>query len=327
MGLYYNPPPPHIGAAQPLEPKKLTPPSGPAANNPPFSGGARALQEIFNSWFVSAPLLEPRKLRAPSPPAADNPPFNGGARALQEILNSWFVPAQPIESRKLKSPPSTDNPPFNGGARVRQEILNSWVLPAPQLEPRKLSQPPSQTPDNPPFNGGSRVLQAIFNSWFIPAPQLEARKVSPPPSQTPDNPPFNGGARSRQEILNSWFAPVTSIVLPRPFVPAQPVQAAVPPSRVPDAIYQSWIASALLAQTGRKLSPPISGPTPDNPPFNGGARARQEILNSWFIPLAGNAFIARKFTIPAGGGSSPTYTQLERGIRGTIRGVAMGVYR
>lgn len=326
MGLYYNPPSPHIGAAQPLEPKKLTPPNGPTADNPPFNGGARALQEILNSWFVPAPLLELRKLRPPSQQTADNPPFNGGARVRQEILNSWSAPSWGLEQRKLSPPAPTDNPPFNGGARVRQEILNSWFAPSWGIEPKRFN-PPSQTPDNPPFNGGARSRQEILNSWFIPSVGLELRKFQPVSGPTPDSPPLNGGARSRQEILNSWFSPAAAIDLRRPFVPAQPAQVAVPPSLVPDAIYQSWNVAVLAAQTGRKLTPPISGPTPDNPPLNGGARARQEILNSWFIPVAGNAFIVRVFTIPAAGGSSPTYPQLERGIRGTIRGVAMGVYR
>ncbi len=59
MGLYYQPPLTFLGAQQPLTPRKRTPPSGSAPQNPPLLAvGARAAM-IVSTWKVNGaiPLL------------------------------------------------------------------------------------------------------------------------------------------------------------------------------------------------------------------------------------------------------------------------------
>jgi hypothetical protein len=63
VGLYYNPIPPHIGAQQPLTPRKLTPPiSGPAPQNPPLlpqrspvltASGPAAVVSLFDALLAA----------------------------------------------------------------------------------------------------------------------------------------------------------------------------------------------------------------------------------------------------------------------------------
>src|SRR5437879_8007607 len=86
MGIYYNPNPPHIGAQQPLEQRKLTPPqSGPAPQNPPFRGSFVGT-EILVAWaVVISPISLPPKV-IPQTAIATDPPFVGTSVG-QAILN------------------------------------------------------------------------------------------------------------------------------------------------------------------------------------------------------------------------------------------------
>lgn len=109
MGLYYNPPPPFMGAAQPLEGKKLDPPqSGPPPQNPPFMGGSAVHKAILGCWAAAVivstimPVVA-RNLTPPSAPVVSTPLFK---KTNFEIYRAWDPPVlAPIVARNL-TPPS-----------------------------------------------------------------------------------------------------------------------------------------------------------------------------------------------------------------------------
>lgn len=107
---------------------------------------------------------------------------------------------------------------------------------------------------------------------------LEQRKLTPPGGPAaPDNPPFTG-ARVRAEVLIAWAAPAAAVILPHLMVPQ--AEAAPPPKRTPEAIFQAWDTKAPAAQRSARLV--ISGPAPEAPPIIG---ARVPLpVQVWWIP-------------------------------------------
>ena len=168
MALFYPPPQPFIGAWQPLEPRKLTPPSVPV-NNPPGYRQDGLLVQINASWIL--PFQYPPSLQllvqgfvAPSV----NPPYTTTA-LLAQINLAWQPgPPQPPVGQRL-TPPSVpvNNPPGYSVQPLAQQIVAAWQ--PYLLQPQVLETiTPPQSVDNPP---GYRLDSALteFNlAWQLP---------------------------------------------------------------------------------------------------------------------------------------------------------------
>jgi hypothetical protein len=291
VGLYYNPPSPHIGGRQPLEPKQLTPASGPTPNDPPFNGGSRVSQAVLSSWFIPAAAVVLQELFVPAAPAQAAP-----VRVPDAIYQSWssataanhFAALQVVTevAAKLTPPvsgPLPSNPPFMGGAQVPEQVSVWWIPPPPQPQFTIPLDPPQSgpTPDNPPFAGGAEVPQAVLNWWIPPPPAPQSSILLKPPISGPVANPFIGG-RIPAPILEWWSAPdviVDLVQSPGPQVaPDSPTVAS--DKRLAD-ILASWIPKPPAAITSRLLSPPQSGPAPQNPPISGGAKVPAAVLHWW----------------------------------------------
>lgn len=306
MGLYYNPIPPHIGAQQPLTPRKLTPPiSGPTPTNPPFPG-AQVAQAVLVSWAVltipPAPVVA-RNLTPPSAPVPA-PQFK---RYEYAIHNAW-IPPPPAPQTAINL-----NPPISGPVitlplfkRYEHGIHVAWLPlpPAPivaiNIDP-PISGPP---PQNPPFMGGARISQPVLNAWLPPAPMPITVVNLDPPRSGPTNPPFPGSLVP-VAVQVSW--------LPAPFAPivAGKIGAILPPppavyspigSRMPVAVQVAWLPPPPMPQLPINLDPPRSGP-PINNPFFPGARVPVAVQVSWLpLPPRPPAVINRGIaTVPVNG--------------------------
>lgn len=163
------------------------------------------------------------------------------------------------------------------------------------LSQRKLTPPISgPAPQNPPFMGGARIAQAILTCWAvaaavaIPTPPVVAVNLDPPISgPAPQNPPRTG-ARVPVEVLVSWL-PAPPTPWPNfiaddvaPLVPA-PIQSLPQFQRRLDQIYGAWLPSIPAPIVAVNLDPPVSGPTPQNPPVRG-ARVPVEVQVAWLPP-------------------------------------------
>lgn len=286
MGLYYNPIPPHIGAQQPLTPRKLTPPiSGPTPTNPPFPG-AQVAQAILVSWAVltipPAPVVA-RNLTPPSAPVPA-PVFK---RYEYAVHNAW-IPPPPAPQTALNLDPPVSGPVITLPLFKRYEygIHVAWLPlpPAPivaiNTDP-PISGPP---PQNPPFMGGARISQPVLNAWLPPAPMPVLPVLLDPPISGPQNPPFPG-ARVPVEVQVAWLPPPptpTSHYLAENFAPLLPVPATYTPigSRMPVAVQVAWLPPPPMPQPPINLDPPRNGP-PINNPFFPGARVPVAVQVSW----------------------------------------------
>lgn len=317
MGLYYNPPNPNIGAAQPLEPKKLTPASGPAPQNPPIIGARHRVETPLRSWVAAAaeaaayPFmgtaqpLQKRLFTPPSGPTPQNPPIGGGSRSRGDVLQSWALAAAATAAVVIL--PRVFVPPAAAQAsvpasRVSDAIHQSWNVAPPTLSVRRLLTPPvsGPTPDNPPFVGGAAVSQAALNWWIPPPPQPQTAILLDPPisGPTPDNPPFVGGAEVPQTILNWWLplppAPQSSILLE----PPQSGPDFVFPRRgIPPGVMAWWTRELVVVDL---LLPGAPQTPPDSAPVSGTATALAEVLLSW-IPKPPAPIVARLLVPPISG--------------------------
>lgn len=248
MGIYYNPLPPHIGAQQPLEQRKLTPPSGPLPQNPPFNGGAKIAQAIIMGWsaLVVTNAIAPVTARNLTPQnAVNNPPFTG-ARVPLEIQINWPPPLAVIElSFSTPLPGAAVQPVY---VRQNVDILNAWLPPVPApIVAINLDPPVSgPTPQNPPVIG-SRVPLAVQVAWLpLPPSPIVAVNLDPPQSAP------------------AGFFPYIGSVVTTP-------------------VLISWLPSAPMPIVGPKFT--LGGAVPSNPPFMGGARVRNEVLINWLPPI------------------------------------------
>lgn len=270
MGLYYNPNPPHIGAPQPLEQRKLTPPqSGPTPQNPPFRG-SRIGQDVLVSWAVAAVVA-----------------------ATLIVLPTKLVPAQAAVSTPLFANPN-------------YQILRAWdpVAPAP-IVAINLDPPVSgPTPQNPPVIG-TRVPLPVQIAWLPPPPApITAVNLDPPVSgPTPQNPPIVG-ARLPLPVQIGWIppppAPITAINLDPPASGPTPQNPPTIGSVVPAAVHVAWLPLPPAPIVAVNLDPPASGPTPSNPSFRGGARVPNEVLIAWLPPVPA-PIVARNLIPPVSG--------------------------
>jgi hypothetical protein len=251
VGIYYNPPPPFMGAQQPLTPEKLVPPiSGPPPTNPPFLG-ARIAQAILASWTAVAPMPVMARNRVPDPPVVTAPPFRSYNYAIH---NAWLAAAPPSQSSTLLNPP--------------------------------VSGPVEPTPDDPPFMGGAQVSEQVLVAWLPRPPDpIVARNLDPPISgPPPEDPPFMGGAQVPEQVLLAWLPkppqPIVTINLPilEPPIGYTPIGA-----RVPAAVMSAWLPPPPDPIVARNLEPPISGPLPS--PFRPiGTRIPIAVQVSWIPP-------------------------------------------
>lgn len=316
MGLYYNPPQPHIGAAQPLEPKKLTPQSGPVPQNPPFMGGSRVRQEILNSWSVPAAAVVLQELFVPAVPAQAAP-----ARTPDAIYQSWssvlsnsqYASIQVVrESAARMTPPVSGpvptDPPFNGGAEVSQAVLNWWIPPPPAPQSSILLEPPQSgpAPSNPPFVGGAKLAPGIAQWW---SRDLVFVEISAPivPQIQPDSAPVSRAATSLAEILISWLpkppAPITARLLVPPVSGPVPQNPPIVGSRIPAAVLQWWIPAPPLPQLSEQVVPPSPVVVTYVPPPVGMPAA----VTQWWALTAPAVILPRLLTPPQSGPDAFTF--------------------
>jgi uncharacterized phage protein (TIGR02218 family) len=142
VGIYYNPNPPHIGAQQPPDQRKLTPPqSGPVPQNPPFSG-SRIAQAVLVCWAAAvvtnaiAPIIAVNLDPPISGPAATAPLFK---KINYEIYRTWEPQsAAPIIAVNLDPPISGPVAPGPLFKRANYEIYRAWEVPqSPPFAPNK----------------------------------------------------------------------------------------------------------------------------------------------------------------------------------------------
>jgi hypothetical protein len=301
VGLYYNPNPPHVGAQQPLDQRKLTPPqSGPAPQNPPFRGSFVGA-ETLSCWAaaVTAAVIVLPQLLVPQPAAAGTP----YVAPRYDIYRSWDAPASaPIVAINLNPPisgPAVNNPPLIG-ARIPTAVLNAWLPPTPAPIVAVNMDPPVSGPavNNPPILG-AQIPLAIQIAWLPPVPApIVAINLDPPVSgPAVNNPPFMGGARVGGEILIAWLPPAPAPIVGPKFTTG--VSSTNPPfmggARIPLEVQVGWLSPAPMPIVGPKFT--AGGPPPQNPPF-AGSRVGTEIQIGWLAP-ASLPIVAAKSTPPS----------------------------
>jgi hypothetical protein len=296
VGHYYNPSPPHIGAQQPLTPRKLTPPqSGPAAQSPPFNGGAKLAQGILTCWAVAAataftygPLTTQKVTPPVTGPSVVKTPYQ---RLDYQIWRAWDAPdliAWPNFVANRLTPPSAVNPIlFLNAGEIDEAILASWAAPAPVvIYPNFVADsfPPisGPTPQNPPVRG-SRVPAEVQVAWIPPpfVPVVAVNLDPTPAGPTPQNPPVRG-SRVPAEVQVAWIPPVLLPVLavnldPTPAGPT-PQNPPFAGTRVPVEVQVSWLPPVLLPVLAVNLDPPIDGTVSYTPV---GSRVPVEVQVSW----------------------------------------------
>jgi hypothetical protein len=260
VGLYYNPQPPHIGAAQPLEPRKLTPPSGVGHSNPPFTG-SKVGQEVLASWAAVAAFVVLPALFVPPPAGAAQPPPSA---SLTSVLDTWDVkPPAAIVARNLTpaSGPTPSNPPVIG-ARVPAAVQVAW---APPPWPAQWSPPVIQgaAVAIPPPPIGARVPTAVMVAWLPPpwpsqsSPPLIQGLIPPPPV----------GSVVPKAVMVSWIPPAPQPIVGQSLTPPS-VIVSNPPivgTAIPLATLNWWYQPFTPIIVGSALTPPVSGPTPPPP--------------------------------------------------------------
>lgn len=302
MGIFYNPPHPHIGAAQPGEPRKLTPASGPAVQNPPFRG-SRVPAEVLACWVGFSVAIVLPNFCVPQPAASF--PFQNAAAQAAVMAASWeAAPASPQLPRRLTPPqsgPSPQNPPFTG-SKVGTEVLANWTA-----QILAIALPPSNLPPGlgsaVPLAGASIPI-AVLAAWDAPAPAIQpVRRLTPPQSgPAPQNPPVIG-ARVPAAVLVAWIPPDPAPIVTRLLNPPIGIPAVNNPpfnggAQFSLAAQLWWIPPPAQPPVARLLDPPVSGPAPQNPQFQGG-RVSAEVLVSW-LPAPPVPIVSRLLSPPIG---------------------------
>lgn len=180
MGIYFNPPLPNIGAAQPLTPRALTPPSSPT--DPPFGHG------LTITWG-DAPVAwqQTRTILPLSGPAPQNPRF-AGSSIPAAVLVAWLPPPPAPIIGALRTPASVapQNPPF-AGARIPYAVLmTAWLPPPPRPPSAVLRDPPisGPTPQAPPRLNLNAPNPAF--AWWMPPTTLPVQgSYTPMPPSPP----------------------------------------------------------------------------------------------------------------------------------------------
>lgn len=279
MGIYFQPPPPFMGGAQPHAPRVL--PSAITAvpvNNPPFSPDYNQ-QQFFVGRFT---------WNAPDP--------------------SWIGGDQPFAGR-LYFPQGTagtaNNPPFSPDYNQPQywTIRAAWEPPPPSpyfgaaqaLQPKQLSPYISaQHTDNPPFEHEGRIeaLTDAIRAWQPPDPLPVQKGKNAPgiPGQSVDNPPL---IRARLDDLQATAAwpqtypplPILGIKFTAGTAPAAP-QTPFVFAQILAGIILGWQPLPPPPTLPRFLPAAITSVPVNNPPFTHAGRleARATIIQQWQPP-------------------------------------------
>jgi len=264
VAIYFPPPPPHIGASQPLTPSKLTPPTGAApVIDQPFSRGW--LLSIL-AYPPAIPLPYQARKLSPGIPgqSVDNPPNR--AADLRAALVSW-QPPQPAQTFYAKFTQGIDNPPFGLPPRWR---FDAPPIPAQVQYPRYIHQAAVIAADNPPFGMPPAWLFGTLGQWQLtpPTPIRYNRLVQEFVAAAAEKPPFN--QTWLWGILSQWQA-AYSIVQARQLSPGIPGQSVdLPPSRTTvNFITQvkAWEPSVIIPQRQIYLPQPVIVASVDNPPL------------------------------------------------------------
>lgn len=221
--------------------------------------------------------------------AGDNITTNTSGAGTQGLVVVTYTPAPPI-SVQFQQHIILANwlvvTPQPGGS-LPDPFIGRWQ----QLEGKKLTPPISGlAPQNPPVSGPpGAVLTTTILPWFIPPPPQPPIVIRYAPlAGFPMNPPFMGGARVRGEVLVSWLPPDPGPTLDKNAQPYQPVN----------------------------LTPPISGPPPQNPPFAGAGAIGAAMLVAqiaWIPPPHGptidtdtQPYQPQTFAVPPSGPATTT---------------------
>lgn len=291
MSIFFPPPPPFVGGAQPYAPAKLNPQlEAVAVNNPPVGYPAVVINTLI---AVEAAQPDPwqrselgavtgfgpygaRQLNASllnNAPVANNPPGTGTGNiqlaAAIAWLTSYTLPELPP---KLLAGLSVDKPP-KPNQFVPAPIPDSTL---PQLPPKLLA---GLSVDTPPPAANIQVAAAI--SWVVPytLPLLPPKLLS---GLSVDNPP------SPSRFVPPPVADSTLPQLPKLLATGLPVNN--PPffngaSEQLLAITGTWIPPAPLPTLPNNLSPALLATVANNPPFfSGGNWTLATILSAWVPP-------------------------------------------
>ena len=283
MGIFFHPPPPHMGGKQPHEPRKLVPSiTNNPPSEPPYSHNGRDawLPSVIRANGPPDPHLftfeggrqplEGRKLHPDylNVVAPDNPPFRHFGRtpehAITQALSLLYPPPppfiggfQPHAPRRL-NPSLTDNPPDDPPNTKRVQPIwydkNFWLIEAKQLSPAI----PGQSVDNPPV---FKRLPIWYSNYYDRP--IEAKQLSPAiPGQSVDAPP----PLRRPNLYRATESPPQ---IPRKFYVPEEVVVVV--EKVP--FVGAWLSTVLSSwlppyapQRRELLNPSLTDNPPDDPP-------------------------------------------------------------
>lgn len=319
MGIFYSQPFLFLGAQQPLEGKKLTPPSG-GGYVPPGS----AIPAALMLWWKGpdpGPMLGGAQPYAPellvppqSGPTPQNPPFAGSAQP-PAALASWWRPVDPPPPRPMGViallPPSASSylPP---GAAIPPPLL-AWWAQAVWAPPQTVEQltPPQGGPvaQNPPF-AGPQVPAAITIAWLPATPPLwlgarqpyEPLKLTPGPQTSPYQPIGSALPPGLSAWWNVAATPPQPQVVIAPLLPTAAYQPVGP--QIPAAMRLWWDRADPPAQRGSVIASLLPAVIVSNPPLLG-TPIPPGVLISWLPPvppvrMAPQPYEGRKLTPPSG---------------------------
>lgn len=318
-----------IAAPLPQRATLLTPQSGPS----PLSFGGRLIP-ITLPDPAQAPVA--RNLNPPISGPAPTAPPTLGATIPVPVQVAWIPPPPaPIVAINLIPPIGgpTPQPPPIIGASVPAPILVAWLPPyvAP-ITPRLVI--PQSAPVAAPVLP-TKLPIAIQIAWQIaPFAPIVASNITPPSGPVSQ---LSFGARLVPIALPDF----TSFIVARNLNPPISGPAAVPvfPSALSLAVQDAWLPQPPAPITANNLNPallsqasfisasgglqptfvpdpplpfmgvrtvPISGPTPQNPPFAGGARVGADVLIGWLPPVPA-PIVGPKFTPGISVASNPPF--------------------
>lgn len=226
MGHYYNPPPPFIGGAAPLVPRKRVPPSGPTPQNPFFAGTAVLVATVLQAWqpapaqAQTARNLNPALFAAPAAtPVLQRPD------TFYATLNSWIAAPYQIPAGARLTPPRSgpipQNPPF-AGTKIQDALWQWWQVKAPPVQVGAQVIPATPIPIFVPI-GRREILWQLLATWIPGPPQPPVGNRLPPSllvAPVVNNPPLRQFAIPPQ-ILQAW-EPKTPPLMLSTFIVQQP---------------------------------------------------------------------------------------------------------
>lgn len=307
MSIFFNPPPPFVGGAQPHAPQELNPSAEAVQVDGPPPGLKPWLALVVAAW---APADLPPQLARPVPQApaaaAQTPASNVAAQAA--IVGAWQPDQAALQSQRPLPAQITavrvDTPPIP----VLEPLLTAiagWTLgdPPPQGPARFVVQ--AVPVNNPPFAGGMSTAEtaAVIASWQAadPPPWLPRYLAQAGAAVAAANPPFSQQVQL-VAVLPGWQPPpLQPQTVAR--LPASVTAVAVndPPysGRTPlPGILATWQAPDPAPQVEGKLSAGVPGQSVDAPPPS--RRQPFPVAAAWQVDPP--PFVQYRLTVP----STPT---------------------